>query len=707
MHDTHSTPCSHKQPLILFVYVVVKHWTLVSVLVLSLHLSSSLANASETDDHPTAGSLKLHHPDGDIEAIQLDADMNLHVTGLLAELTLSQTFQNTTNEWVEASYLFPLHEESAVQGLNMLIGERKIVAQIMPTAEANATYEKAKRAGQIASLVEQHRPNLFTMKATSIAPNDIVKVQLSIILPVQVVDKKMQMRLPTTLTPRYSNANTPNPATIDSTFTQQSVSRGPQISISATFETRENRSAVSSQTHELQHTEQGFTIRSVPMDRDLVFEWPMATTDFTTSQAYVSTHNGDRYAQIIVTPPARTNSIENTARELLLVIDKSGSMAGVSMDAARQALHFAIDGLKHHDRFNIVAFDDEYYPLFDRSKKVSDRTTQQARRFIDSLVADGGTEMQSALEFALNTESDNRMDIADTANVPTLRQVVFLTDGSVGYEESLLNTIQQQLGRSRLFTIGIGPAPNSWFIKKAAQIGRGTSLEIQNSYDVAEAVNQLLGKLESPVLTDITVQYPEGYGEIYPSHLPDLYADRPGLWVSRISDDVNSIIVTGTQNGQRIRQTLAIVDPLADDVQPTQTDRHSPAVAIHWARKKISSLLDEQRYSHDTQLHKDTVTALAMDIGLVSPYTSFLAIDTTHSKPAASTQNTHTVANLIPAGNTMMAVVLPQGSAGADSFMVLSLLSALLGIILLKLSRNTAGAKRRSSPLRNHLQPLA
>lgn len=650
-----------------------------SLLCLSLQLNAGFVRASYSDDHPSSGEFRLHHTDGDINAIQLDANIDLRVTGLLAEFTLTQTFINTTDEWVEGSYLFPLHEESAIQGLIMTIGEREIIGQIMPKNEAEAVYKQAKEAGEIASLVEQQRPNLFTMKASSIAPNDKITVHLSVVLPVEVNDKKQRLRLPTTLTPRYTNGLAENTVELNSTFATQAMTRGPRINISATIEPLEDASLLSSQTHHLTHTQNGFTLNDVPMDSDIVVQWPLPAKEVATSQAYVSTHNGDRYVQIMLTPPEKVSSETTIARELILLIDKSGSMAGVSIEAAREALHFALDGLRANDTFNIVAFDHEHYPLFQRAQPATSQPLLSARRFIDNLDADGGTEMQSALDFALQKSIKSSQSSDD---IPRLRQVVFLTDGSVGYEDALLKSIERQLGKSRLFTIGIGPAPNTWFIKKASEIGRGTSLEIQNSFDVADAINKLLGILESPVLTDISVQYSQGHGEIYPNPLPDLYADKPGLWVAKISHDVNEIIVTGNNNGQRIRQTLSLS-------APDNSDRGSSAapVAMHWARQKVRSLLDQQRYSHDQELNKNLITDIGVEVGLVTPYTSFVAVDKTPAAPTPIPTREHKVANLIPAGNQMMSTYLPQGSAGADTWLWLSLLFGVSGLCLLFLPR--------------------
>lgn len=687
MHHTHSLRKSqhNKRRLLILSF---NHWAIIGVLCLSLELIAGSQLVLANNDYPTTGTLKLHHGDGSIDALALDAHIDITVTGLLAELTLTQTFKNTSNQWAEGTYLFPLHEESAVQGLTMMVGERTIRGRIMPKQAALNHYETAKNDGKIASLVEQQRPNLFTINAASIAPGEILTVNLDITLPVDVVDGFLKLRLPTTLTPRYTHSQTPQPHALNSPFISAKQARGPRVSVKASIEPIADANLIESPTHQLIAVENGFEITSTPMDKDILFHWPMSSTEATRTQLFVGTHNDDKYVQIMMTPPAPSESHKSIARELILVVDKSGSMAGVSMDAAREALHFAIDGLHAQDAFNIVAFDNDFISLFPESQPATSQAMTQARRFTDSLAADGGTEMQAALSFALAASPTGLTQTQQQAPTDRLKQVVFLTDGSVGYEDALLLSIKRELGSSRLFTIGIGPAPNTWFIEKAAQVGRGTSLTIRDSHDVAKAVTQLLTTLESPVLTDISIQYTGGYGEIYPNPLPDLYADRPGIWVSKVSKEVKQVIITAIHDGKRTSQTLTLPPSTPEPKHADKTGESikAPAVAMHWARLKVANLLDEQRYAHDPDLNKNAITDIAVDIGLVTPYTSFVAVDNTISKDPSIPLDKHHVANLIPAGNQMMHISTPQGAAGADSRALLSLILASTGVVLLAFS---------------------
>ena len=644
---------------------------------------SNTSYANGDYDSPGSGTLMLQHEGGGVlPAMQLDANITVKASGLLADVTLTQTFRNTHTEWAEGRYLFPLPPDATIRGLVVTVGERTITGEVKPRADAKATYEKAKSAGQVASLIEQHRPNLFTANVASIAPQDEIKVTIDILLPLSVVDGAMQMTFPTTLTPRYSNEQTSDTSDIIGPFTQTTEQRGPRLNFKASIFPLADYSEVRSSTHTLQTEPDHIAINDVPMDRDLILRWPFALGDSEQSYAYQSTHDGQRYAQILLTPPNTVKEEEVPARELILVVDKSGSMSGVSIRAAREALHFALDSLTPRDSFNIVAFDDQFYVLFDASRNADDTTIDMARRFIKKIDADGGTEMSDALNFAL--QENNEPDNDDYPEAERLKQIVFMTDGSTGNEHYLLNTIKQNLGSSRLFTVGIGSAPNSWFLEEAAKAGRGVALSIKDENDVAGPLTQLLDNLSTPVLTDIGIQAAQGQFELYPDPIPDLYASSPLMLVAKIDEDVDSFIITGQHNDSRWREIVQL-EPSQE--QASAETGSAPSVAMYWARSKIDSLLDEQRYAADEDLHKGEITQLAIAVGLQTKYTSFVAVEAKPVKPLNKSMPLQEVASLIPAGNTMLNVAMPQGAAGTDTLLLFSGLLGLFGAAALGFKR--------------------
>ena len=470
-------------------------WMLTYITIMALQLATGIRMSHAENAQTGSGVLMLHHAHGHEQAIQLDAQMELSVRGLLAEVSLKQTFRNNSTHWLEGSYQFPLPEQSAVRGLTITTGNRTITGQIKTKAAAKHSYDTAIEAGQVAGLIEQQRPNLFTMSVASIAPDDLIIVELDVLIPVDFRDDRFVLKLPTTMTPRYSNAKVTDASALQSTFSDASLIKGPRMNLNARIAPLDNHAEVRSSTHVLESEIDSVTITNTPMDRDIELEWPAPDAADTSHHIFLSKHNGQRYVQVLINPPDTTASSSRPVRELILIVDKSGSMAGISMNAAKQALNYAVDELADTDYINIIAFDDQYYPLFATARPATADTRRRAHNFIRQMNADGGTEMEPALNFALRAEaSDDR-----------LRQVVFLTDGSVAYEDVLLQQIQRHLGNNRLFTIGIGSAPNTWFLEKAAQAGRGIALSIHNSQDAALAISTLLTHLIHPVITDITL----------------------------------------------------------------------------------------------------------------------------------------------------------------------------------------------------------
>ncbi len=659
------------------------HSLLSVALLLCCIVVSSIAQANVEYSDPGSGVLVLNHDGGMVlPAMQLDTNIVINAAGLLADVTLTQTFRNERPEWAEGKYLFPLPPDASIRGLTVKVGERIIVGEIKPRATAKAAYEKAKNNGQVASLIEQQRPNLFTANVASIAPQDEISVTIDILLPIRVVEGNMSLTFPTTLTPRYTNTETADADDITGPFTQTTEQRGPRFNLNANIQPLRDNSSIQSSSHILTVDQNRVALSDIPMDRDIEISWPFALGNVEESYTYVSTHKGQRYAQILLIPPAAVDDAVIPARELILIIDKSGSMGGVSIRAAREALHFALDSLSNLDTFNIIAFDDDTYPMFNTSLPVNDKNIAQARRFINRLDAGGGTEMSGALRFALQQNQSAAFD--DYPDTERFKQIVFMTDGSMGNEELLLNTIKKNLGSSRLFTVGIGSAPNTWFLEQAAEAGRGVALTIRDEQNVATPLTKLLNDLSTPVLTNIGIQAEAGQFELYPKPIPDLYASSPLMMVAKISDDVDSFIITGQQNQTRWRKSLQLNTEPNDVASDSDS---APALAMQWTRNKVDSLLAEQRYAADTDMHASVITQLAMDVGLQTKYTSFVAVEAEPVKPSSESMPTQQVANLIPAGNEMLTIAMPQGAAGTDTLLWLSALLSLFCMAIIKLAR--------------------
>jgi Ca-activated chloride channel family protein len=372
----------------------------------------------------------------------------------------------------------------------------------------------------------------------------------------------------------------------------------------------------------------------------------------------------------MVMPPAGARPATSLPREVIFVIDTSGSMHGASILQATEALALAVGRLGPRDRFNAIEFNSTATALFGDARPATAENLALATRWIRGLKAQGGTEMASALRLALNgRESPDRV-----------RQVVFLTDGAVGNEEALFRLIAERLGDSRLFTVGIGSAPNSYFMTKAAQSGRGTFTYIGRPDEVRQKMGELFAKLESPVLKNVQVRWPGGAEvEAWPKRLPDLYLGEPVVVTAALGRAEGEIVVSGTLGDAPWRVSV-----------PVAGASGGSGMGVLWARDKIAALMDSLRENAPEPEVRAAVVDLALSHHLVTKYTSLVAIDRTPARPDAAALKSAALPTNLPDGWTHAAVFgeLPQGATDAR-------FNLLLGMLLLTAALLAFGARRR------------
>ncbi|MBX2885071.1 MAG: marine proteobacterial sortase target protein [Granulosicoccus sp.] len=628
-------------------------------------------------DKVSTGTLYLQHNATYLDAPLLTSSVQMSINGIVARVTMEQSFSNDGSHWVEGTYVFPLPDNAAVNSLQIRVGERVINGRIAEKHAAEKIYQTARDAGQISSLVRQERPNLFTSRIANIPPGESISTILTYTQTIDYRLDRFSLTFPMTLTPRYTNAETDPADAVAITPPQGYPDQitGPTTDLEVAFWNDSAQapsiSMISSPSHELTMSENErlttlATPGVVPMDRDFVLQWSPSmgiTPSVNTWQERVADRD---YLLAMVVPPQMDSSPPDLNRELILVIDTSGSMAGQSMDAAKQALQIALDGLRESDRFNIVAFDSSTRRLYSSSRPANSGNIEQAHRYIASLQADGGTEMSPALRQALANPVEGY-----------LRQVVFITDGSVSNEQALFAQIQQQLRSARLFTVGIGSAPNNWFMRKAAEAGRGTFITIASSAVAQEKMSSLFRQIESPALTDLNITWLGGPADVAPSPLHDLYLGEPLIFSAQLGEATTGFKLTGNLGQTPWEQTLNL-----DDTPTTGTGLSSV-----WARQKITSLLEQQRYSEDAETFKPLVTRIALEHQLLSPYTSFVAVDETVVRHENEQLTAGRVPNLMPAGSQMQSVIIPQGAAGIDTLWLFSALCGALSWLSFRLCR--------------------
>jgi Ca-activated chloride channel family protein len=624
-------------------------------------------DARSFDDRPHGLLFRSEDGREGFLAPTLATEVRVAINGTVERVTVRQHFINPSNAWLEGVYIFPLPERAAVDHLVMQIGDRRIVGQIKERAEAQAIYEEAAASGQQASLVSQERPNIFTSSVANIGPGETVVVEIGYQGAVAVDHGRYSMRFPMVVAPRYMPGTTsfvgvdtgpdlervPDADRIDGPVRDPVNGRINPLTLAIDLAPGFPLGDLASLYHPVSITEGDdgarritLTEGAVPADRDFVLEWaPSGSAP--RAAVFAETRGNDIHLLVTLTPPADLGTgLERLPRDIVFVIDTSGSMAGASIEQARAALSLALDRLSPGDRFNVIRFSDTTEALFPNLRPWSADSLRTAQAAVARLDADGGTEMQPALRLALDTSGDDATP-AHTGG-QRLRQVVFLTDAAVGNEAELFDDIAARLGDVRLFTIGIGSAPNSYFMRKAAELGRGSYTYIGDIAEVGERMKDVLGRLESPVLTGIAVAWPEslaGKVEAFPQPVPDLYRGEPVTFTTRLNgvtpEDLDGTVeVTATTAGGGSWSAHLPLAGLAE----------APGVASVWARAKLEAIEDRQWRGADPSGVRAAALSHALAYDLVSSYTSLVAVDETIARTQDQTLHTAEIERNLPDG---------------------------------------------------------
>jgi Ca-activated chloride channel homolog len=669
------------------------------------------AFAIQAAPDPNHAGLLFKSPQDDrlIVPSALSTEVEIHANGLVQRVRVLQKFRNDTAAWLEGVYVFPLPEDAAVDRLRLHIGARVIEGEIRERAEAKAAYEAAKQAGQRASLIEQERPNIFTTSVANVGPGDEIAVEIEYQDRVLYRDGRFSLRFPMVVAPRYVGATASPALTVSTAPTATSSAVVPDadritppvlrpedgpvnpVRLSVVLDPGLPIGAITSSSHTITITEAGTSKRidlsgEVPADRDFLLDWTPQSGAEPEAALYVETLGGTPYLLGLVVPPATVTATPRP-RDVVFILDTSGSMDGQSILQAKTALASALDRLRPEDRFEVIRFSDNTSSVFGQLVTADAKARAEARRKLAGFKADGGTEILPALEEALK--------LPVTAG--RLFQIVFLTDGAVGNEAQVFDRIASGLGSRRLFTIGIGSAPNEYFMRKAAEFGRGTFTYIASIEDVEARLRDLLAKLEQPVLTDVTLTWPIGAGgaEIFPNPVPDLYRGEPIAFSARLPNGtslVGAVDIAGTLAGRPWQDRL--------DLRTAQT---SVGIAALWARAKIETVSDQLARGADPESVRAKIVEIALQHHLLSQYTALVAIDPQPARPNDRRLISANVPLNLPAGwhyesvfgdetttqiiksklhDQQAALALPQTALGIEGRVLIGLLLLLAAAVL-------------------------
>ncbi len=594
--------------------------------------------------------LKTENPNEYQLAPIVSTDAVIEITGPIARTRVRQQFTNPGDSWMEGVYAFPLPENAAVDHMRMVVGERIIEGMIKERQQAKKIYQQAKSEGRRASLVEQIRPDLFTTSVANIGPNSTITIELEYQELLSWQDGQFSVRYPMAITPRYL------PATVDDSEIRELFELNDGWTVVPLANTGKEKSKRESQQETPRknppisltvHLDAGFPLEEIfsryhkvstdiPLDggegkrrirldasshasdHDFVLYWkPKAGSAPRAAFFTEKGDGGDQHGLLMVMPPQQEALVLPPARELIYVIDTSGSMDGPSMAQAKEALRKAVSRLTPRDSFNIIEFNNSASSLFDGPERATPDRLLIADHYISRIESDGGTEMMGALRMALAP----KYGWTERGSEERLRQVVFITDGAVGNEVELFRYIHENLNGRRLFTVGIGSAPNSYFMRKSAQFGRGTFTYIGDSDEVAEKMDLLFTKMEQAVLTDLVVELEGVEGEIVkmlPEEAPDLYRGEPVVISMKMRQTPTRAVLRGRFNAKPWSSEIAL-----------KGGREQAGLGTLFGRRMIESWMDRKAVGADEDDVRNAIIQLGLQYHLVSKYTSLVAVDVT------------------------------------------------------------------------------
>ena len=666
-----------------------------ALLALAVVLAGPMLGQEEVSPTPPPvceGELLYRSPvSGFYETVPLvHTDAAFDVRGLVASATVTQQYENATSAPIEAVYVFPLPHDAAVYDMEIHVGNRVIRSQIKEREEAKKVYEAAKSAGKRAALVEEERPNIFTTSVANIMPGDHIEVRLRYVEAVRWEQGRMRLEFPMVVGPRYipgtqavGHAGTGWAKDTDAVADASRITpivRNPEnrpghdISVTVDLDPGFETSSVTSVSHEIhlsrladgrQHVELagGATVPN----KDFVLEVRQAETARPRAALFVSPGNGESHFLMAAFPPT-VHPTERAPVEMLYMIDVSGSMAGTSIEQARGALLQALDRLRPVDRFGILQFSSDYHEFAAEPLQATPENVAAARRYVKRLEAGGGTEMLPALQHLMTKPQ-----------IPGyVRTIILLTDGDLGNEEQIFAALRQNLNGARLYTVGIGSAPNIFLASKMAQFGRGTFTHIADIKEIQEQMGRLFASIESPVLTDVKLTF-EGVevADLYPAHVPDLFMGQPLLIYGRItSGRKGKVRLTAHAGNEPFETTIAL--------DTTKATFH-PGITTLWARQRVEDLIDHWRESDESNRAEIRTTVIhhAIQYNLVTRFTSLVAVEEVVVNPGGE-MNTAPVPTELPAGMQMDKVFGAPATGTADAFLEtlgLALLASGIGLM--------------------------
>jgi Ca-activated chloride channel homolog len=599
--------------------------------------SGSIGTVEAARREVTQGALQILDKDGSArgECPLKHTDVNAEISGHLARVTLTQEFHNPLQEKIEAVYVFPLPQNAAVDDMTMIVGDRTVKGRIKRREEARAVYEAAREAGHVASLLDQERPNIFTQSVANITPGATVKVTISYVENLIYEDGAYEFVFPMVVGPRYipgapvgkqgggwapDTSQVPDASRITPEVALPATRAGHDISLAVTLDAGVTIDSLKSATHDAdverpdgRRAVVRLKNRATIPNKDFILKFDVAGKKM---EDAILTHRGQQggFFTMILQPPERVTAIDVAPKELVFVLDTSGSMQGFPIEKAKEAMKLALDGLYPRDTFNLITFSGDTHILFPEPVTATDENLRKAQEFLTSRQGRGGTEMMKAIRAALDP-SDQQHHI---------RIVCFMTDGYVGNDFEIIGEIQKH-PNARVFSFGIGNSVNRFLLDNMAKHGRGEVEYLTLQDDGSAAAKRFHERVRNPLLTDISIDWGGlPVADVYPQRIPDLFGAKPVVLSGRYTAGARgSIRLRGKLAGQEFIREIPVDLP---ESQP----QHD-VLSTLWARARIDDLMSKDfngmQYGNMTGEVREAITQIGLEYRLMTQFTSFVAVE--------------------------------------------------------------------------------
>lgn len=593
------------------------------------------------------GELRIVGPNGVVQGScpLKHTDVVANVAGFLNRTRVKQSFHNPLGEKIEAIYVFPLPGDAAVDEMVMTVGGRRIAGQVKEREEARAAYEQAKSAGHVAGLLDQERPNVFTQSVANIEPGAQVIIEIAYVETLKYEDGWFEFSFPMVVGPRYvpgsatghqgegfapDTTQVPDGSKVTPRVTPQVTRAGHDISLSVNIDAGMNIQEIECRSHPVTTNRPAPSRAAVSLtneksipSKDFILRYRTAADRVADA---LLTHKDERgsFFTLILQPPQKVQRKDAVGRELIFVLDTSGSMNGFPITQAKFVMARAIDSLGPQDTFNLITFSGDTTILWDSPRPNTPQNREEAQSFLASRQGRGGTEMMKAIDAALvKTAPGKRPE----GGPEPIRVVCFMTDGYVGNDMAIIGAVRKNAGTTRVFSFGIGSSVNRFLLDRLAQAGRGEVEYVTLDSKAEAAAERFYKRIDAPVLTDVAIDWGGlSVTDVYPKQVPDLFSAKPILIHGRLTDEPKAgpaITLRGNTAAGPFQRNI--------EVAAAPHDASHEALASLWARSKVSDLMFRdlaamQSGNFPADL-KNQITAVGIEFKLMTQFTSFVAVE--------------------------------------------------------------------------------